>query len=158
MTKHQSRNIKQQGAALVICLVLLLVITLISIAGLSDAADQEKMASNAQQYNQTFQAAEGAMSQALNIINGGNSAQLSAAMAAGFDTPIDKTATGLETSYMDVTISYTHKKVSSIPTGISLNADENSVVIGEVRFVLDSEAKMPQSGATTKLSQGISYE
>ena len=51
----------QSGVVLVISLVLLLVITLISISGLSDGAIQEKMAANSQQSNQVFQNAEGAV-------------------------------------------------------------------------------------------------
>ena len=49
---------RQSGAVLVISLVILLVITLIGVAGMNTSVMQERMAANAQNANRAFQAAE----------------------------------------------------------------------------------------------------
>lgn len=55
-------KIKQQkGAVLVVALILLLVLTLVGVAGMQDTTLQEKMAGNMQDRNLAFQAAEAAL-------------------------------------------------------------------------------------------------
>lgn len=55
-------NFKQQkGAVLVVALILLLVLTLVGVAGMQDTTLQEKMAGNMQDRNLAFQAAEAAL-------------------------------------------------------------------------------------------------
>ncbi|MEX6501654.1 pilus assembly PilX family protein [Pseudomonas zhanjiangensis] len=52
---------KQEGAVLLICLVMLLVLTMIGISSMSNSTLQERMAGGARDYNQAFQAAEAAL-------------------------------------------------------------------------------------------------
>ncbi len=54
MTTHK----KQQGAALIVGLVLLVVITVLAISGMNTATTELAMARNAQNYENAFQAAE----------------------------------------------------------------------------------------------------
>ena len=49
---------RQQGAALLVSLVMLLLLTMIALAGVSDSTLQQRMAHNTRQLNQSFQAAE----------------------------------------------------------------------------------------------------
>lgn len=152
----------QSGVALVISLVLLLVITLICITGLTNGAMQQKMAANAQQSNQVFQNAEGAVSHAMVLINGlkdvaGSSAKLSQAMADGAAIKVDDPQLS-KNGLMAVSVTYTYQAHSGLKPGVSLNADENEIMIGEKRFKLQGRATMASSGATSVVNQGISYE
>lgn len=52
---------KQSGAVLAVCLVMLLVLTLIGIASMSNSTLQERMAGGSRDYNMAFQAAETAL-------------------------------------------------------------------------------------------------
>ncbi len=158
-------NRSQEGVALVIGLVLVLVITLIALAGFSNSTLQAKMATNSQQRNTTFQAAESALSNAIIEIEGipmggipGNSEVLAKAIERGSGVTSVVAIDKLKTPTMDVTVSYTYQETSGLATGISLNADENSTIIGRTKFILEGNAVMTASGAKTRISQGISYE
>ena len=68
--KNLVRHPAQQGAALVMSLVLLLILTLIGIAALRNTAMQERMAGSLQDQNLAFQSAEAALREgeaALNV-------------------------------------------------------------------------------------------
>ncbi len=56
--KTMTYNNKQQGAALVVGLILLVVITILAISGMSTATTELAMARNDQNYENAFQAAE----------------------------------------------------------------------------------------------------
>ena len=73
---------RQTGAVLIVSLMLLLVMTLLSIASMSNSVVQEKMAANAQNSNRTFQAAESAVYALVSNVLGGNSDELNAAMTS----------------------------------------------------------------------------
>ncbi len=61
---------KQQGAVLVISLVILAVITMVSLAGMRTATVEEKMASNVRDRSVAFQSAERGLLDAENMITG----------------------------------------------------------------------------------------
>ncbi|MDH3805277.1 MAG: PilX N-terminal domain-containing pilus assembly protein, partial [Gammaproteobacteria bacterium] len=56
---------KQQGAALVVGLILMVVITVLAISGMNTATTELAMARNDQNYEYAFQAAETGIEQAL---------------------------------------------------------------------------------------------
>ena len=58
-------NNRQQGAALVVGLILLVVITVLAISGMNTATTELAMARNDQNYENAFQAAETGLEQAL---------------------------------------------------------------------------------------------
>ena len=64
MNKQNSMK-KQQGAALVISLMLMLVITVLAISGMNTATTELAMARNDQNYENAFQAAETGLAAAL---------------------------------------------------------------------------------------------
>ena len=69
-------EIKQQGSALVISLLILLVLTIIGVTALNSTVMEEKMASNFQTGNTAYQAAESAVNQTFaNIANSFNLVQ-----------------------------------------------------------------------------------
>ena len=82
--RRQSRS-RQRGAALIVSLVFLLILTIVSAASMQSATLQERMAGNAKDINLAFQAAEAALREAeaqlsqINIgtFNGSNGLYLS---------------------------------------------------------------------------------
>ena len=60
-TIYKRSHYKQQGAVLIVSLLVLLVLTLIGISALNGSLMEEKMASNAQTSTTVFQAAESAI-------------------------------------------------------------------------------------------------
>ena len=86
MTSNQTQN-KQQGAALVVGLILLVVITVLAISGINTAITELALARNDQNYEFAFQAAETGLE---NILSAGT-----------FDTsgsdPISKTISSHDT-------------------------------------------------------------
>ncbi|WP_296217643.1 pilus assembly PilX family protein [Pseudomonas sp. UBA2684] len=52
---------QQKGAVLAICLIMLLILTVIGVASMSNSTLQERMAGGARDYNMAFQAAEAAL-------------------------------------------------------------------------------------------------
>ncbi len=69
---HYSLSKKQHGSTLIICLIILLIMTMLGVTNMRSASMQMKMASNTQSRQNTFHAAEFALSAAeFNIINDG---------------------------------------------------------------------------------------
>lgn len=54
-------NVKQDGSALIICMIFLLLLTILGVSSMQSATMQEKMVGNAVEENRAFQAAEGAL-------------------------------------------------------------------------------------------------
>lgn len=63
--KHLSTAKKQRGAALVIGLILLVVVTVLAISGMNTATTELALARNDQNYESAFQAAETGLEQAI---------------------------------------------------------------------------------------------
>lgn len=59
--RHCSPQLSQQGSALLISMVLLLLLSLAAIAGVKTSISQERMAANLKLKNESFQAAEAGM-------------------------------------------------------------------------------------------------
>ena len=169
----------QQGAALIVCLVLIVIITLISVTGLDNASMQQKMAANSQQHNETFQAAESSIDNAISQINGTSSVtnqdgdlvnavsdneELHTALKGKANIPGDQhqiSSVPSELSkknHMDVSTTYQYLSEVTNPYGYSLDADENSTTIPGHRFIITGQATINASGATTTIEQGIEYK
>lgn len=61
---HYKTQSGEQGAALVVGLFILLILTLIGVSGMQTTVQEEKMAGNARDYNLAFQAAEAGLIEA----------------------------------------------------------------------------------------------
>lgn len=61
---HYKKQSAEQGAALVVGLFILLILTLIGVSGMQTTVQEEKMAGNARDYNLAFQAAEAGLLEA----------------------------------------------------------------------------------------------
>jgi len=155
---------KQRGAVLVICLVVLAVITLIAVSELSKAGDQSRMATNSQQYNQTFQGAESAMDHAMKMIseqttaNETNMAALGSAINVEDGSEIVVPNTALSHNNMTVSVAYKTETVNVLRAGISLDSSQNDSMIRKVNFTATSTAVIENSGAVSTIVQGFTYE
>jgi len=78
--KITTANNKQSGAALVVSLLILLVMTLIGVSSMQTSTMEEKMASNTREHQQAFEAAEAALRAAETHIED------DVTVTAGFDT------------------------------------------------------------------------
>lgn len=155
---------KQQGAVLVITLVILAVITLISVSELNQAGQQVKMITNVQQRDLSFQAAESAMSEAMSKISKQESdtEQNIVAMSQSINSPngapISITNTTMTTSDMNVNMAFKAAPANVLRSRTSITADENDPTVRHFNFTATSTATITDTGAKTTIVQGFTYE
>lgn len=129
----------QQGAVLVIALIMLLAMTLIGVTGLSSTTMQERMAGNMREVNIAFQAAEAALREGENYLtaatlpafNGGN----------GLYQP----APGGTVQRWDVAANWTGT-ASRVYQG-NLNTDD-VVLAAAPRYMIEELPPVPAAGGT----------
>lgn len=121
---------RQQGAALIIGLLMLVVITVLAVSGMNTATTELAMARNDQTYERTFQAAETGIENALS--------------QGTFNTAGDVVVTPTVTSYESIsaTISYTNEATLVPDRAFSLGSGSG---IAAYHFVVTSEAKFEAS-------------
>lgn len=148
---------KQSGVALVVGLVMLLVITLITVAGMNSSTMHETMSANAQKVNKTFQAAESAVGAINGILSGGNIAPLQTALTAG--RGVQTGLTSFSVSDPDVTANYavTYLGEVAVTSGSSMDANESTTLLKGYRFELQGTAQITGANARTRIYKGIEY-
>ena len=115
---------KQNGAALVVGLILLVVITVLAISGMNTATTELAMARNDQNYENAFQAAETGLALALG--------------QGTFDTLVGATVTQTITTYESVTAVITFEDSTPVPDrAFSLGAGSG---IAAYHFIATSQA------------------
>jgi type IV pilus assembly protein PilX len=132
--KTQTQFKKQQGAALVVGLILLVVITVLAISGMNTATTELAMARNDQNYENAFQAAETGLEQAL---------------ATGqFNTAIGASTTQTLTTHESVTTSIGFEDSTPVPDkAFSLGAGSK---VAAYHFIATSAAESRRApGSTT---------
>ncbi|MDH3532230.1 MAG: PilX N-terminal domain-containing pilus assembly protein [Gammaproteobacteria bacterium] len=92
---------QQQGAALVVGLILLVVITVLAVSGMSTATTELAMARNDQNFENAFQAAENGLERALSL--------------GSFDTTAGSTVTQTINAYDSVTADITYENWTIVP-------------------------------------------
>ena len=123
MNKHTILK-KQDGAALVVGLILLVVITILAISGMNTATTELAMARNDQNIENAFQAAETGLAVALG--------------QGAFDTLIGATITQTITTYESVTAVITFEDSTPVPDrAFSLGAGSG---IAAYHFIATSQA------------------
>lgn len=154
----QDRSIShQQGAVLIVSLVVMLVITLLGVAGMNSSLMQEKMAANAQNTNRAFQAAESATMAITQIIEAGNLGAIRGAMTANDGlSPETPYSVGGDNG---VTASYRAEYLGeiNITSGSSMDANESSTLLKGYRFELRGTSAINATGAGARIFQGIEY-
>ena len=151
-------QVKQKGAALIISLIVLLVLTLIGVAGMNTSVMQERMAVNSQNSNRAFQAAESTVSALTNQLYANDLTLLRESMqgATGLSSIVNVTtldsANGISGSYQARFLGEI-----IITSGSSMNADESSSQLKGYRYELIGEASMANTGAEARVFKGIEY-
>ncbi|MFL1466336.1 PilX N-terminal domain-containing pilus assembly protein [Marinobacter sp. DUT-3] len=147
----------QRGAVLIVSLVILLVLTLIGVAGMNSSVMQERMASNAQNSNRAFQGAESSATALTEILMTGNLNLLQEAMEAADDLSSTGSVTldaanGVQTEYQ---ARYLGEVI--ISSGSSMDADESTTLLKGYRYELRGSAEMDNTGAASTVYKGIEY-
>ncbi|GHD48531.1 type IV pilus assembly protein PilX [Marinobacter persicus] len=154
---NSSGGSRQDGAVLVVSLIVLLVLTLIGVAGMNTSVMQERMAINSQNSNRAFQAAESTLQALLDDVYDSNLDLLRESMQSGDDL----------SSVVDVTLdsennisgSYQARFLGEVfvTSGSSMDADESSNNLKGFRYELTGEANMANTGASARVYKGIEY-
>lgn len=147
----------EQGAVLMISLVVLLVLTLIGIAGMNSSVMQERMASNAQNSNRVFQAAESSASALTQLLMGGDLSFLQQAMQRA-DKLSDEGSVSVDAAN-GISAEYQARYLGEIilSSGSSMDADESTTLLKGYRFELRGSAEMDGTGAASTVYKGIEY-
>ena len=146
----------ESGAALVVSLIILLVVTLLGVGALETAVVQERMAANAQNKNVVFQQTESVLADILNdsSVFGGAAAELSDAIVRGVGDPgTAKSYAGVPEPYASkYTITYMGENNPFVAEGMetSLTTD-----IPRRRFELELESENTKTQARSVHVQGL---
>lgn len=148
---------RQEGAVLVISLVLLLVLTLIGVAGMNSSTMQERMAANAQNSNRAFQGAESSVWALLEQLYDNDLSLLRDSMKSA-DEKSSVVSYTLD-SAKGITGTHQARFLGEviITSGSSMDANESSSLLKGYRYELKGTAEMAGSGAGTTIYKGIEY-
>lgn len=144
---------RQQGAVLIVSIIMLLIMTALALSSVSTSTVQRKMARNAQDYNRSFQASESAVANLLGQVVNGNLAALNEAMTKDPDptAPIPYVVHADITSTS--TVAYNGKVILS--GGNSMDADKNTILLSGQRFEFRATSELGVTKST--IVQGIDY-
>lgn len=138
-------------------LIVLLVLTLIGVAGMNTSVMQERMAVNSQNSNRVFQGAESTLRGLLDDIQANNLDLLRQSMQRASGESDEVTVTIDQSN--GVTGSYQARFLGEviITSGSSMDADESSNQLKGFRYELDGQATMANTGASAQVFKGIEY-
>lgn len=151
-----SLRLHQKGSVLILSLILLVIMTLFGLASMNTSMMQEKMASNAQNTNTTFQAAESSVSVLMQEVLGGTQTHLTTAMAAP-DSKSTLVALNLNNPRVSANYQTTYLGEIILTSGNSLNADESSTLLKGRRFEMTGIGAITGAQAQTTIRQGMEY-
>lgn len=142
---------------MIVSLIVLLVLTLIGVAGMNTSVMQERMAVNSQNSNRAFQAAESTVRSLLDDVYANDLTLLRDSMqnASGKSDRITVTidsGNGVSGSYQ---ARYLGEVI--ITSGSSMDADESSNQLKGFRYELEGEASVANTGASARVFKGIEY-
>lgn len=150
----------QKGAVLIVGLLILLLTTLVALGSMQNSNLQEKMATNAQESNRAFQAAESASDEFLtNAFDDGNKTFLTLAINEYLKDGSNWPTTNVSSHDNDITSNLEFKMVSDRATfscnSRSLNSDENKPSIDCYSMEMKSAATISGSKANVSIVQGF---
>lgn len=157
--KTQTIPRSQQGAALVVGLLILLLVTFLAVASMNNANVQERMAANTQNENLAFQAAESAVDEQIQVVSDGDTSQLALAKSQyGLTTPNWPTES-YDAGDSDITTDVEIRSMGdmTLSSGNSIDADESSVRLTGARFEMRALSTITGSGARVSIIQGLEY-
>ena len=153
----KSRN--ENGAVLIVGLLILLLTTLVALSSMQNSNIQEKMAANAQESNRAFQAAESASEDFLtNSFDSGNRAFLTLAINEYLKDGTNWPTTDVSVHDNDVSASLEFKMISdqaALACEGSLDANKNKPSLECLSMEIKSTATVAGSNATVTVVQGF---
>lgn len=148
---------RQQGAVLIVSLIILLVLTLVGIAGMNTSVLQERMAVNAQNSNRAFQAAESSVRALADELYADDLTLLRESMKDANDKSSVKTFTADAANGITATYQAEYLGEVIITSGSSMDANESSTLLKGFRYELRGTATMDGTGAASTVFTGIEY-
>ncbi|MCG8316123.1 MAG: PilX N-terminal domain-containing pilus assembly protein [Pseudomonadales bacterium] len=151
---------QQKGAVLAVSLMFLLMASLIAIAAMDDSILQERMATNEQNINRAFQAAESAIDDHIETVTDGGDLSLftTARLEGDKDDPSwPSSSFDSGTTAIATTLSVEYKGEVALSSGNSLDADESTVRMTGARFEYIANSSITDTGANVNVVQGIEY-
>ncbi len=145
--KNKVRLKKQNGAALLVSIVLIFMLSILGIAAMRDATIEQQLASNAIQKEITFQSAESATDVILSIEEASHPNAVESVICK--DT-LKVGNTDLNQSGGQITEVSIEYGGQSLPTGWSLGGP-----IGGRRFVVTGQSDLPGAATSTVIAQGV---
>jgi type IV pilus assembly protein PilX len=144
--KMSSLN-NQRGSALIISLIFLLLLTIIGVAGMQSATMQERMAGNTRDRNVAFQAAEGAMRGAEDVLGAATLPTFNNSIA-GFRQPLSQAGKG------EYWMTYSWKSAAGANSGSQAYTTRNYAGVAEPpRYVVEQLPSVSKVGESIKLGQ-----
>ena len=148
---------KESGAVMALSLSILLVLTIVVTSSASHTALEEKMASNNQNKNLSFQAAESAVDGTISDILAGDVTLIENARVATSQYS-GQVAVAIGSSYTTSLAQVRYVTEISLTSGHSMNADKSAVLLSGARFeVLGTGDMASGSSIETVIKQGIDY-
>jgi Tfp pilus assembly protein PilX len=139
---------RQSGAALLVSLVLIFMLTVLGISAMRGATLENQLASNASHKQLTFQAAESAADSVLAIDDITNEQALENIICVPDPVKFNLTKLSAENKVeTSVELQYGGQ---SLPTGWTLGGP-----VGGRRFVVTGESTIPGASTSTRIAQGV---
>ncbi len=146
----------QNGAVLVVSLIVLLVLTLLGVAGMNSSMMQERMAANAQHSNRAFQAAESAAGALMQQLMDGDLGMLQQSMASA-DSMSNISAFSIGGADVDSEYAARYLGEIIINSGSSMDANESTTLLKGYRYELSGSSEITGNGASRTVFKGIEY-
>jgi type IV pilus assembly protein PilX len=135
----------QRGSALIISLIFLLLLTIIGVAGMQSATMQERMAGNTRDRNVAFQAAEGAMRGAEDVLAAATLPPFNNT-EAGYRLPLSQAGKG------EYWMTYDWKGVAGTDSGSQAYTTRSYAGVAEPpRYVVEQLPSISKVGESVKL-------
>jgi len=138
---------KQQGAALLVAIVLIFMLTILGISSMRNSTLEHQLSSNSVQKEVTFQSAESATDIVLAIDDPNDAKAIENVICQDPEVITMDELSKPDVQTTTVTLEYAGQ---SLPTGWSLGGP-----IGGRRFVITGESALVNAHTSTKITQGV---
>jgi len=138
---------RQSGAALMVAMVLIFMLSILGVSAMRDATLEGQLASNSVQKEITFQSAESATDTVLSIEDALDSRAVESTICK--ETPTLLNMNDLSQADSQTTVARVKYGGKSLPTGWTVG------VIGGRRFVVTGTSTLPEANTSTTIVQGV---
>lgn len=144
---YVGRQKRQDGAALLVAMVMIFMLTILGISAMRDSTLEGQLAANSVHKEVTFQSAESAADLILSIEDPLNPEAVEQVICRD---PVKFTKNDLSVPDVQVTTVELEYAGQSLPTGWSFGGP-----VGGRRFVVSGESTLIEANTSTKITQGV---